>query len=504
MPQPRPPLLASALRFLRFAGGWSVAELAQALEISPDLITKYEKGRKPLSRERLEELLAVMDVPSETIDACLLALSIAFPPEAPGSPVDPTPAERRSIHRAAAGAGQKAAEATAGTLAENTRHLRAAQARQEAGELWEVLKSLPLKQRRAAVQAEPRYWNWALAERLCAESVRAAAHRADRAVELAKLALRVAELSPGSDPWRRRLQGYAWAFVANARRVQGDLPGADEAFVRSDRLWETGASADPGVLDGSRPLDLKASLRRYQGCFQEALGLLEQAQVVASFADTRARLLVNKANTLELMGDYEQALKELQRAGALEEGSQDTRLSWWIRFAQGGNLWQLGRYKEAEALLPVIREQAISLGNELDLIRTLWLEGRVAAGLKRREEALPSLEQVRRYFTSKGIAFDAALVLLEVAVLHLEEGRMGEVNALAREMTPIFQAQGVHQEALAALRLFCEAASRGEATVALTRSILEYLNKARQNPNLRFQDAADVTAQKTGARAPRP
>ncbi|HEV2853272.1 MAG TPA: helix-turn-helix transcriptional regulator [Thermoanaerobaculia bacterium] len=138
MPKPRPPLLGAVLRFLRFSGGWSEAELAQALGIKPDLISKYETGRKPFRRERLEELLAVMDVPPEAIDACLYAHGVAFPKEFPGSPVDPSPAARRSIHRAAAGAGQQAAEATQERLAENTRRLQAAQARQQAADLWEL------------------------------------------------------------------------------------------------------------------------------------------------------------------------------------------------------------------------------------------------------------------------------------------------------------------------------------------------------------------------------
>ena len=51
MPKPRPSPLGAVLRFLRFAAGWSEAELAQALGISPALISKYEKGRKALSRE---------------------------------------------------------------------------------------------------------------------------------------------------------------------------------------------------------------------------------------------------------------------------------------------------------------------------------------------------------------------------------------------------------------------------------------------------------------------
>jgi transcriptional regulator with XRE-family HTH domain len=486
MPKRRPAPLGATLRFLRFAGGWSEAELAHALGVSPDLISKYEKGRKVLSRPRLEELLAAVDLPPEAVDACIYALEVAYPKEQPGSPVDPSPAARRSIHRAAAIAGQQAAEATLEKLEENVRRLGAAQVRRQAGELWEGLVRLPSKQRRAVVEAEPKYWTWAVSERLCAESVRAAAHRADEAAELAKLALRVAELAPGSEPWRSRIQGYVWAFIANARRVQGDLPGAEEAFLHSDRLWEAGAPADPGVLDGSRPLDLKGSLRQYQGRFEEALELLERAQKATRSVEAVGRILIQKASTLRLMGDFQGSLSELRQANALVAGSQDARLSWLVQYLLAANLGDMGCHTEAEALLPVVRGLAVELGNELDVIRVLWLEGRVIAGLKRREEALPALEQVRRYFTTKQIAYDAALASLEVAVLYLEAGRTGEVKRLAEEMLWIFKTQGVRQETLAALKLFYDTAKREEATVGLAREILDYLNKARHNPKIRF------------------
>jgi transcriptional regulator with XRE-family HTH domain len=478
MPKSRPPLLGGALRFLRFAGGWTEAELAQAIGISPDLISKYEKGRKTLSRERLEELLAVMDVPPEAIDAALYALGLAFLRESPGSPVDPSPAEWRSIHRASAGAGQKAAEATREQLSANARRLRAAQARQEVGELWELLGRLPAKRRRAAVEEESRYWTWAVAERLCEESVRAAAHQADQAAELTRLALRVAELAPGSEAWRSRLQGYAWAFVANARRVLGDLPGAEEAFVQSDRLWVAGEPADLGVLDGSRVFDLKGSLRQYQGRFEDALDLFELAQRAARGVEAVGRILIKKASTLRQMGEYERSLTELRQANSLVEGSRDSRLTWLVQYLLTANLCDMGHPTEAEALLPAVREKAVDLGNELDVIRCLWLEGRVAVGLERREEALPALEQVRRYFTSKQIAYDAALASLEVAVLYLEAGQAGEVKRLAEEMLWIFTAQGVHQEALAALKLFCEAARQESATVELARRVITEMERA--------------------------
>ncbi len=50
----------------------------------------------------------------------------------------------------------------------------------------------------------------------------------------------------------------------------------------------------------------------------------------------------------------------------------------------------------------------------------------------------------------------------------------------------IFKAQGVHREALAALRLFYEAARKEETTAELARDLVDYLKKARYHPELRF------------------
>ena len=100
---------------------------------------------------------------------------------------------------------------------------------------------------------------------------------------------------------------------------------------------------------------------------------------------------------------------------------------------------------------------------------------------------MAALEQVRGEFTTREIAYDAALVSLELAVLYLEDGRTSEVRILARQMLWIFRAQGVHREALAALKLFCEAAEREQATVDFARRVAEYLERARHNPDLPFK-----------------
>lgn len=487
MPKSRPPALGASLRFLRFAYGWTEEELGRALGIKPVLISRYERGSKTLSRARLEELLTVMGVPPESIEGALYTLGVGPAFEGPGSPVDPTPEERRKIHQAAAVAGQGSAEAIRSQLTANIRQIRTSQDRDRAGELWQTLQELPPRQRLVVVEKEKKYRNWALAERICAESARAAAHRADRAMELAALGLRIAELDPGSEVWCSRLQGYAWAFVGNARRVHGDLPGAEEAFLRSARLWEAGAAADPGLLDASRLLDLKASLRSYQGRLDEALVLLDQALRATNTKEAQSRILIQKANALRFMGNYKESNDELRKTESLIQEKPNSRLSLIVRFTLIANLLQLAKHKEAEALLPEVRELAVGLGNELDVVRVLWLEGRVLAGLGRSREAIPILEQVRRYFGVSQIAYDAALASLELAVFYLEEEHTREVKQLAEEMLWIFKSQGVHKEALAALRLFCEAARKEKATADLARRVVDYLVKARNNPGLRFE-----------------
>jgi hypothetical protein len=82
-------------------------------------------------------------------------------------------------------------------------------------------------------------------------------------------------------------------------------------------------------------------------------------------------------------------------------------------------------------------------------------------------EARSLLAQVRRAFELRGKSYD--LALLEEAVLLLDEGQTAEVKALAGGLTQVFESKGVHREALAALRLFQEAAERDEATAELAR-----------------------------------
>ena len=108
--------------------------------------------------------------------------------------------------------------------------------RATAADLWGRLKAEPEKKRRQVVNQVTDFQTWAMCERLCDESIRAAAHDAGEARRLADLALNAALKAPGPETWRSYLQGYAHAFVGNSWRVAGDLREAELSFRRSDAL----------------------------------------------------------------------------------------------------------------------------------------------------------------------------------------------------------------------------------------------------------------------------
>ena len=489
MARPLPPPTSLALTTLRRARGLTGRDLSRLSGLSKGLVSRYEMGTDLLPSEKLYELASSMGYRRGEVDAVLFGIRAATlrPELGPLSPVDANPEERRRIREAFGPLAQAELERMEDAFLKILRDTRAQRDRGAAEDLvrWLLEEPSP-KARRDLVETSRQFHQWAVAERLCHESERAAANSADKALELARLALQVAELAPGDPLWIQRLQGYAWIFIANARRVGGDMPSAAEGFVTARQLWEAGASADPGILAAWRLPSIEASFHR-QGNLGLALELHEKALALAP-PEAKGLILLNKAVTLEHIEEPELALIALQEAQPLLESHQDPRLPWAVRFNSIVNLCKLNRFVAAEAALLGVVELATTLGNELDLVRVLWLRSRIDLGLGRSGEAEAALEHVRQAFRERGIAYDFAKVTLELAVLLGNEGRLSEVKVLAQQTLWIFKTQGIHSEAKRALRLFCEAAEVERLTVMLAQRILGYLEKAQKNPALRFEE----------------
>lgn len=377
--------------------------------------------------------------------------------------------------------------------------LALARSRAEAPALWEELSGQSPEERLRLVLQEERFASWGLAELLGQESKAAASKDSARSVELAELAVavadRIVEGEPFEDRWIYQLRALTWSYLGNAWRVQGDLKRAEETFEASGSWWEAGSAGIGDVLGYETVLlDLKASLQTAQRRFPEALELLDRVVEIRLQGDPEhrdqhlaGRALVKKAFAMAENGDPERAIGILREAAMLVDVERDPRLGLCLRHNLLDNLSRVGRFAEAEEVLPEVRALSKGIGNRLDRVRLLWTEARIAAGVGRQAEAITLFDRVRRHFVERGMAFDAALVALELAALHAEEGRTAEVKELAREMVAIFKAQKVHREALAAVLVFRRAAVRERATADLAREVASFLSKARHTPGLRFE-----------------
>jgi tetratricopeptide (TPR) repeat protein len=365
-----------------------------------------------------------------------------------------------------------------------------ARSRAEAPRLLEELTSLDPEDRLARVHTDPRFISWGLCELLVRRSCRTAPAQASEAAQLADLAVHAADLIPGGKPfeeqWIYQLRSLAWAGLGNARKIQGDLSGAERCFEMADSWWEAGTAGSEDAL-GYEPLllDLKAPLRTAQRRFPEALGLLDQAvdlflngQPEHRDPHLAGRSLISKAYVLIEMGESESAILTLKKANGWIDPERDPRLVLCLQHNLVDNLSKMGRHTEAAALLPDVRALAAERGSALDRLRLTWVEGRIAAGLGDHDRARRLLTNVRQKFLADGNPYEAALATLDLAVPHLEEGNTAEVRALADEMVTVFRGHDVSREALAALLLFQEATRRETATATLAREVAAALTRA--------------------------
>jgi transcriptional regulator with XRE-family HTH domain len=469
--------LGRAVTVLRTALDLSQEEVAEGGHISAGALSNVEQGKTDPKRQTVEAIVAGLRVPRSTLArAVAFNRSVAADREAlaaggQAALLDPAWALAGSAEDRRARAS---VDLVAGVLAAppprqeiSTPEAAGAEARA----LWVRLEGRSAAERRALVEELPEFWSWPLSALVSDLSAEAAAGDADEALELAELALEIARRMEKKEGFEARVEGRAWAYLGNARRVRGDLPEAGEAFAEHRRLWLAGRDPE-GFLDPLRLLDLEASLRREQRRFAEAHELLDRALEARPLGTAAGRVLLIKAKTFEAEKNYESAIATLDQAAPQVEAGGDPRLRMALRSHLIEIFLQLGRIADAERTLAEAKVLAAPLGKALDEIRLRWLEGRLAAAAGRPEEAVAILSEVRAELAARRIAYDTALVTLELAVLLAEQGRTVEVKALAEETAEVFKAQRVARERFAALQLFVDAARQEALTAELARRLL--------------------------------
>ncbi len=344
----------------------------------------------------------------------------------------------------------------------------------ESHELLAVLGELSFEDQLALVLADESFQTWGLCQLLLKQSLSAGFQDASKAVNFAELAVRISKhLEDTYDPhWVLDLRARAHAHLGNARRILGELRSAEMSFREAELLLD--ASMTGNEIARAEVIKLKASLRRAQRRFPEALALVDQALTIyrcqndlrgAGFA------LLKKAKILEDGEDLQGAIHLLGELLGELDPDREPQLSAYARHNLVLCLTEAGRYDEAELLLPMVREQITVQDQALNLVRLRWTEGRIASGLGRTAEAERDFREVQQEFLARTMSYDAALVSLDLATLYTREHRTAELKRLATEMAPIFESRDVHREAMAALFMFRNACEEERMTVELATQL---------------------------------
>jgi len=146
--------------------------------------------------------------------------------------------------------------------------------------LWARLEKLPLDEQLSLVAQDEDFHNWMLCRAIAQQSLAAVTDRSPAAVPLATLALAVSRQlgSDYDDDWVHDLRVECLAYLAHARRAQGDLPGAQQDFAQARAQH---ASAGTGSNRLTADLDrLEALLHRDLGDFPKVVALFASALAV--------------------------------------------------------------------------------------------------------------------------------------------------------------------------------------------------------------------------------
>lgn len=352
------------------------------------------------------------------------------------------------------------------------------------------LLALAPEERLGEVESQPGCHRTEIGEMVIDEAVKMAVRQPREALNLAELGVEIYKKVARSEPCDEESANddlaRAWAILGNARRICSDFLGASEAFGAAEVARSEG-SGDP--ISEAHLLRLRAPLLADCGRMAEAMADIDRAISLYSDAgDTHqaGRALIAKGTLLGPTADPAEAIELLKSGLSLIDEDIEPRMAVVAKHNLIHCLLERGALTDALAMVAETRALHVAMGNEVDLVRFEWLEGKIKLDMGDVESAERSLLKVKTYFVDRGIAYDAALVSLDLALVYLQQARTAELKALAGEMVAIFQSLGIRRETFAALTFFRKAMEIEQtATMGLLRELSESLERARRREDIR-------------------
>jgi tetratricopeptide (TPR) repeat protein len=353
-------------------------------------------------------------------------------------------------------------------------------------ELLAELVPLSIQEQARRIQNEERFARPQLVKWLIDRSHAARYEDPERMLYLAHLAQIAADActaaAVGSEPRLADLRTRAWGHYGNSLRVSARLQEAEEALVTARRHCEAG-TGDPPLR--ARLLEQMASLQIFHRHFEAAIELADKAgQIYRELGEAHllASSLVAKAIASLYAGEAESAAQILNHAIPLIDREEDPHLL----LAACHNLVHcyidLDRPEQALALYFKARDLYKEFKDALILLRAAWQEGQLLRELGHPRAAEAALLRARKGFMERGLAYEVAVVSLDLAAVYVKLGAVEDLKQTVIETMPIFRALRVGRETLASLIQLQQVADQENQALELIRfltSRLEHLSNRR-------------------------
>jgi tetratricopeptide (TPR) repeat protein len=330
--------------------------------------------------------------------------------------------------------------------------------RRQALEAWAFLKPLSPESRLFQVKHQPRFHTWGMFEKLLDEAKKSVRNEPLQAVDLAHLALEVAERLDSGSYGAEQIKDYSAAgyiCLANAKRLVSDFPGAEIAL----RAAETSLGAGTGdPLEKINFISISASVKTDLGDLENAADSLNTAIKLARRIRDKhleGRLFIQQSAMLGWI-DPVRAIELVERGLSLIDTERDSALELNGRHVLAFLTSEIGDPEEASAILSTYTYLYKKHDNVFWRGRLLHLKANIA----RRENDLLQAELYFRdliaLYQEHSFEFDLALAALDLAEVLTAGGRFQESEEILAAVYPILQTWNIHVDILRAWLLLRE------------------------------------------------
>jgi len=345
---------------------------------------------------------------------------------------------------------------------------------------WASLQKHPQARRLAIIAADPTMHTWGLYDRLLDAAREIAPASPERGIEIALLALAVADQLDPQQHGDARIVDFkaaATAVLGNCKRVAEDFEGARTDLEQALALFEEG-TGDP--LERANVLSLQGSWNVDLGFFEAGEKLFEQAiQIYEEAGETRliGRTMLKQATAVGYV-DPDRAVSILDEATDYINSITEPLLELCMRHSLALYLNDAGRTQEAIGVLEDSRGLYKQFPNRIFQLRLRWLEGRINRSLQHLREAEETFERVAADFLERGLPQEYLLCSIDLAEVVYAQGDHTRTLQICTSLHRALESWHMHSEGLSVMLLFVSAIREDTVQQQGFLDLARYIRKA--------------------------